>query len=185
MRTTLEQMQALPPTTDPKEIARRNKIFAERDDEQCLIVPGLVMYMLKNTVTKELHYKTAISIEEACRAFEWNPSEVRATPVEVGKEKKPMPEEIKEILKEKTAQAKAEKNEGKPVKEKGPTLKSEMEALFKEFPDGSKEEMQPKLLEILKRRNPDKDEAHLNKRAGLCFYFYKNPKKAGEGDGNL
>jgi len=177
VRTTLEQVRALPKTDDPKETARRDKIFAERDEEEALIKPGLTMYLIKNTSTKELRYKTATTYRVALAALGWSEINCRITPIEVGKEKKPMPEEIKEILKAKNEEKKVERSEGKPEKkEKGPTLKSEMEEVFRQFPAEAKEDMLPRLFQILKNRNPEKEDAKHMKRAVLCYHFYK-PKE--------
>lgn len=183
--TTLEWDKQFPHTDDPKEIERRHRLFDERNIQLDLVETGLCCWYIKHCSTKEGHYKTAATYKEAVEALGWHVSECRGIPIEVGKEKKPMPEEVKQILRDKNEEKKREREEkkGKDMseekttpkekKEKGPSLKSEMEALFAANSGADKDTMLPKIFELLKSRNTDKDDAHLKKRSVLCYHFYK------------
>lgn len=176
--TILEWNRRFPKTDDPKEIERRRDLFDEREEQLDLVKPGLITYVVRNRNLNKLCYRTAIDASSAVSALGWNLLDCRTLPIEVGKEREPMPEEVKEILRQKNEEKKAEQNKDKPKKEKGPTLKSEMEALFQQHPAGTKEDMIPMLFAILRQRNPDKDDAHLKKRAVLCYHFYKQATKS-------
>lgn len=175
--TQLEWFDRLPPTEDPKEQQRRVSLFAEREEQFDLVEPGLCLYGIKNTVTKEFRYRTAATLEAAVRALGWNISEVRTIPVEIGKVKTPMPVEVKVILKTQTEEKKKKWIDGKEILPKkrgdGPTLKQEMLDVFNTNPGATKEQLLPKIYIILQRRTGSTDEAHLKNRTNLSYYFYK------------
>lgn len=172
--TLKEFLDQLPTTNDPKEQIRREHLHAEREAELELVVPGLCLFGIKNKETKEYRFKTALSVEDACHALGWDPSIVRALPLDVGKVKPPMPPEIKVVLKARTEE---KKKENIVYKEKthreGPTLKHEMLDLFKANPGATKEELSSKIYTVLQRRTGSTDEAHLKNRTNLSYYFYR------------
>ncbi len=178
--TALEWDHQFPHTDDQKEITRRQALFNERCDEFDKVTPGLVLYMIKNLMTKELHYKTATTATEATRLIGWDLSHCRFTPVDVGTIKTSMPLEVRAILKAKNEEKKEEKKKwigGVEVvtkkRREGPTLKQEMLDIFKANPGAAKEQLLPKIYEVLKRRTGSEDEDHLKNRTNLSYYFYK------------
>lgn len=173
--TYREFLEQLPHTTAIEELQRRERLYVEREAELELVEPGLCLFGIKNKATKEYRYKTAASLQDACRSLSWDISDVRALPLDVGVAKTVMPAEIKEILKARNEEKKKERVLETPVKKKreGPTLKQEMLDVFRVNPGATKEIMCLKIFEILKRRTGSEDDAYLKNRSNLSYYFYK------------
>jgi hypothetical protein len=190
--TQLEFLQRLPKTTNPIEILRRERLFDQREYEYEQLVPGQILYAIKNKLTGELAYKTAASSEAAVKALGWNAFDCRHLPIAVGKEKQVMSEDIKAHLKEIQQERHVLRNSGKkymPVEElnfqpvtsdtvqaqaKIP-LKNMLIALWQTRGGMTQEQKISAIAQLLKIKNPLVDVVKQSK-----WYYYKLKREVGE-----